>query len=278
MTMEWIEINEPSVQSGIQQARASRKWKVKTDAATTEASVLNDTSCPKLGQVHPRFNWLFCTDRKVSREEKRNHILWTVTADYELPKRGDSQQQENPLADPISISWSSQQYTAPVYMDNQGNAIKNTAGDPFLPPVEMPFSRFVVVIRRNLAAVPSWVLGFVDAVNASAWNVDGITIPKGAAKVEGLSISEWQFRGGVPYRTVEFQVSIKSPGEGGWKARPLSMGFHELDAQGKKRKIMLNGQPCSVPQPLDASGHKAETAYTMEFDVYPEKDFSVLLS
>lgn len=275
----WTELNEPEIQIGIQRARATRKFIVETDRTTTEVDVLNDVSCPGLGSVHPRINGLFCTNRSVSREDKGSHITWRVTLEYEIPSGGgEQQQQENPLLDPIEISWSSQQYTAPVVRDKNGQPVKNTAGDPFDPAPEMQFSRYTITIRRNLAAVPSWILGYVDTVNNAAWSVDGIAIPKGAAKIDGISVSGWQFRGSVAYRTVDIRVSVKAPSEGGWQLVLASMGYHELDDEGKRKRIMLNGQPCSNPQFLGEDGKKADQPHFIKFDVYQEANFALLLS
>jgi len=188
---EWIEINEPQVQSSMKTARATLKFLVKSDRAATESTILSEA--PSLGSQHPRFSWLFCTSRRVERAQGEGHTTWRVDIEYEV--REKAEKQENPLNDPILISWSSQQYSEVRAYDIYGNPIVNSAGFPFasLPPITV--AGVLITIRRNYANIPSWILNYVNAVNNAVWTVDGVSIAAGAAKVENINISEWQFRG-----------------------------------------------------------------------------------
>ena len=71
---------------------------------------------------------------------------WTVTAEYS----SEFTLAENPTNDPATITWGSEQFQRVVVVDKEGDAVVNSAGDPFDPPIMADDSRRVVTVTKNL--------------------------------------------------------------------------------------------------------------------------------
>lgn len=207
--------------------------------------------------------------------------VWIVTCNYSSERETAT----DPTDEPAIITWSGEQFQKPAVYDRNGEAIVNSAGDFFDDPPQMDDTRVTAQIQKNVAAVPSWLLTYRDAVNDASFDLDGITIAAGVAKLQPPQIGQEQERNGFTFRQITLNMHFR--GEG-WALRPLDQGYNEkadLNAIGDElaRVKMLDDKGLEPTRPilLDGNGFRLEnpgptTAVFLSFDVYDEKDFSIL--
>lgn len=85
----------------------------------------------------------------------------------------------------------------------------NSATDPFDPPVEAPITEWIATITKNLTDPPGWVLTYDNTVNSDEFVLDGLTVPIGCAKTEGIRIGEIMVENGFVYRTISLNVVLR---------------------------------------------------------------------
>jgi len=286
--MEWLEARKLSGEYTLdfrQGASASfrRTWLVRTEQGATEYNVLSDAGAPQLGHAHPRCSAAYCTRIEATPVGPYG---WIVEAQYQTPTNEQgNQSQQPPLNRAARIRWGCTSVRMPVYYDSSGNPILNTAGDAFDPPLEIDVKLPVVSVSKNLSAVPAWVLSYRNAINSSAWYIDGLIILAKCARIDGLEISEWHYEQGVAYREVSYSAII-SPTAYGWQPRLLNCGYNEKKKVGdetKRMPILINGMAPSSPVLLDSQGQAIQNptsndAVWLTFNVYPELDFNSLPS
>lgn len=250
-----------------------RGFRVRVNSKNDDGQAILDYGAVNLGlqigTLHPSGSgWLIKGRAKCSSVDWTD---WEVDYDYTTFE----EKNEDPQFDPAKCEWDTEQFQEPFF-----HAV-NSAGDPFDPPAQRDNSRRTVVVKKNLLAVPSWILDFQDAVNVSAFTVDGFTVPKGLAKMQRVSLSDWQVRNGIPYRTVTMVIHLN---KNGWKARYLDAGFRQIDPKNPNKRIKIvndDGTEPSNPVLLDGEGKvlnppSFEGAVFLEYEKYVEADFNVL--
>lgn len=252
----------------------TRSFLLETTSRFDDAyDVGSNASLPLIGSAHPSDASAWCIALDVECYE--GWKSWRVTASYSSERA----MAEDPTEDPAAISWDSEQFQTPLIEDNAGDAVVNSAGDPFDPPIMRDDSRRVATVVKNLATVPSWILSYQDAVNSDSFTIDGVSVTAGQAKMQRVTVSELQERNGTPFRVVTFQIHFQRDG---WNFRPLDAGFRELD--GTDRIQILNSgdsEPVNAPVPLNGSGAAIDnptsaTCVFLDFDGYDALAFSTL--
>lgn len=226
--------------------RWTRVWRVNTDSHYDDATVVL-AAAPRIGAVHPKDPGARLRRRRA-RNESFSKRVWIVTAAYS----SGIEIEENPLAEPATIEWGTESFQRPFYKDRNGDAILNSAGFYFNPPVMDDDSRLTVSIAKNLAAVPTWVLAYRNATNSDQCVIDGIEVAVGQAKVRAIHISGWQERNDVRYRVLTLTIHLD---EDGWDREILDQSLYEK-VSGVVRRISVDGRPVSSPWPIDATGEK----------------------
>jgi hypothetical protein len=263
----------------------TRKFKLTTsDQADTEYDVGSDPNLPVIGSVHPSDALAVCTEIQVDNTDPWRG--WTVTCTY----TNERDITNNPDSDEVLISFSNEAYEEVVLTDEvTGNAILNTAADPFSEPPTREASHLIAHIKFSTTSVPSWILSYQNSVNSDNITIGGLAVSAGQAKMQNLNVGEREYRSGVAFYTVTYQIKIKS---GGWKYQPLSAGFNQLleykdETTGiislRKYDCYNNGdqKPVSEPALLDADGvqigsNNPTDGYFMSFDIYPTATFASL--
>jgi hypothetical protein len=253
----------------------TRTFRLTTSAKTERAyHVGSHASLPVIGEVHPDDAGAWCTTLNVDPSDPWKG--WTVTAEYSTER----ELAEDPTADPAEITWGYEQFQKPAVTNYAGQAIVNSAGDPFDPPIMIDDSRPYVTISKNLASVPVWIMTYQDAVNSSSFVVDGVTVGAGLAKMQNITVTRGQSRNGISFRTVTFSIHLQKQG---WQSRQLDAGFREVTYSGELQNIRNPGDDelPAAPVPLNGSGMALEnpspsTAQYRVDVVYEAKDFSAL--
>jgi hypothetical protein len=255
-------------------ATYTRVFRAVTDTVTDEAAtIMSDPQCPKKGIARYPWNTYAYCDEVSPVQDDRSKNIWIVTVRYTTKREYAS----NPLSDPAEIEWASAQFQRVASKDKDGNAIVNSAGDPYDPPPMRDDSRWVVTVRKNLAAVPSWLLTFQDAVNSSGFTLDGLAVGTRLAKMQGIRIGKWQHRNSQPYRVLTMVIHLAKDN---WDLKVQDVGFRRKDGADRV-PILKNGIKPTAPVPLNGSGDVLAdpTPATVKFniyEVYDEQNFNNL--
>lgn len=241
----------------------------------------NDPSIPVQGDPYPDDAMSYCKSKSVEpfAPPMAWHVICEYTSEWEI--------RENPLNDPAHISWKAEQFERPAWRDRDGYAILNSAGDFFATLPVIDDSRFVVSIKKNLAAVPVWVATYQDAINISPFTVDGILVAAGLGKLQSLHIGEVQERNNIRYRVLSYDIHLR---EEGWDLQILDQGFTRVgdygsgEDTGKKYSAGERDGDQTIsetPVLLDGAGGKLTpanplTAVFLNFGVYKQRDFNLL--
>jgi len=253
----------------------TRVFRLTTSSQTDNAfTVGSNGSLPVIGNTFPSDGNAYCTDLDV--QCVRGWRIWDVTATYSTERAINTV----PTSDPVFVQWDTEQFTKPATQDKNGDAIVNSAGDPFLPPEQMDDSRRVVTITKNLSSVPAWVLTYQDAVNSDTFTIDGVSIAIGEAKMQRVSVGPAEIRNGTTFRAVTFVIALRRDG---WAYKILDQGYNEKDAAAPTGRvpIYIRGMLPTSPVLLDGTGKqlpdpKATDGVFLTFNVYKTQAFSSL--
>lgn len=238
-----------------------------------EYAVGSHASLPQIGSQHPSDNLAWCVSLQV--DNSNPPLGWTVTANYD----SSFELNINPIFDPAQISWDWEQFETAAIVDKDGNGITNSAGDFFKDPVPTrDDSRPVVTITKNVVAVPTYLLTFQDAVNVSAFVVDGFAVGAGKAKCNKIGVSSQQERNGFQFRVLTLELhlqrddwTLKPPDVGHrYKSGSTRLGVVSDDGTGPATPVQLDGAGAVVANPTTA------TVVYLSYSVYNTADFNLL--
>lgn len=262
--------------------RYSRVFRgVTDDNADDAAVVLSNPLAPRYGSQHNKDALAFCRRRRA-RNESFSKNVWLATFAYST----EFELEEDPTADPVRISWNTEQFQKQFYRDRDGKALLNTAGDPPDPLTEGDDSRWTVRIVKNLSAVPVWLLAYKDVINNNPFIVDGVSVPAKVAKVQSIAISEEQERNDIMFRTLTLGLHFKP--DTTWDEERLNEGLREKRPvpQDPSTFVVVNivnddGTEPSAPVLLDENGlaiknPNPEDAHFIPLNLYSLADFNIL--
>ena len=208
------------------------------------------------GSPHPEASSLSCRGYKPKR---LTYSAWRL--DYEFSDEIEAF--DNPLNEDDLIEWGGSEHQETYFEDRSPEPIKllNSAGEPFESLPQRDAAGMMATISRNVDEVPVLLMRrYMHAVNASAFRLDGVTIPPRVAKIGVISASGKQARNGVDYRTLTIPISFSDDGET-WRQRYEDRGYNEL-VSGDFREIIAGTPPSKppAPWPLDGAGRKRDNA------------------
>lgn len=189
-----------------------------------------------------------CTDVEAVQLDE-DQLFWVVTANYDTTAL-NPEKSKDPLKRPPVLKMGSRKVKRALTHDpDTGAPIKNTAGDPFIPPPETERSIRTIIIVQNQSAYDDTLMKeYENTVNVTEWKgYEAKTV-----LCEEIS-AEQQWHKGVAYWAVTYKFAVddfetnNSTGGGttkGWAYRILNIGKRYLDA--------VTGDP--VPAML-SSGH-----------------------
>jgi len=270
---------------GLAKTTSSRSWRVVTnnrydDDVFVIRYGLSSNLLPQLYSPHP--SWQALTARKVTasnQADSPHHYIVTVEYSSAPLDKEDKDKEDNPdpTTRPAVIKWNTVLYREAVEKDVDGDAILNSAGDYFDPPIERDRSNWTCVVRKNLANPPTWLLDYNNCpINSSSFTVDGVSVQARKARLSMIDIGEKQIENDVNFRTVTITLEFKKEG---WQASILDQGLKEVDG-GVLKPITVDGKSITSPQLLSGGVHidapTPANAVFLDYDIYDEKDFSVL--
>lgn len=193
---------------------------------------------------------------------------WEIAVQY-----GPRQPREaNPLDEPPEIQWDREKYEEIVDVDIDGDAVQNSAGDEYNPPVTRDQTRPLLVITRN----EPWPFPedladeYRDTVNDASF----YGAPAGRVKCNSIKATrDWHQACGYFARVVYEFAGDRN----GFVRRIRDQGFREI-VSGARKQIKVDGQLATDAVALDGSGGvlpPGGTPVYRQHAVYPAKDFSV---
>ena len=265
----------------IDDRRYSELWRVDVDSLTdTQVDALLATNIPSIGDTFSDDTGSYCvslTPRSLDR------YAWSIVAQYSSKQEFST----NPLNDPVVVTWDDDPYQKPAFEDSSGNAICNSAGDPFDPPPEVDDSRGTIIIQKNVGATPGYVRGYRNAVNSNAFRVGRsatdpfiLTVAAESAKIRRFAMSAIKKRSGTEFAVLTIEMQVLDDADD-WTLRNLDRGFNVKrsgDATKRDKVLLDDGSEPSEPVLLDGSGARlanpsASNAVFIEDDYYTLKAF-----
>lgn len=255
----------------------TRTWQAVTDVATSDSSIIALSSyLPAMFSSDPDNPDAGVIRRRIERT--KNNLRWNADITYSTraPSQQDGDDNGSPLGAKVKWSRSSQQINVPIWEDVSGEAILNSAGLPFNPPVNVV--RFNATYRaiRCEAVYPNE--SYEGRVNSTNF----LGKPPGTLLCAIPSIEE-EFSGALKYYriTYEFHYDYR-----GWQPRLLNAGFLQWnDDKSAHTQIKdANGENVTEPWPLDENGVALSSATVLagsgatftDVDGYLTADFNAL--
>lgn len=258
-------------------AHYTETYYVRSDSATESvASILTASfggvSIPAMRAAHPDD-----ASAKVTKVGSARPLggpattKWNVTVQYD--DITSDTPEDNPLNDPVRISWGHRTYTEVLEEDIHGNPIDNSAGDMFDPPLEQASHGLTLRVVRNEASFSaSEAHDFADTINSNSCTICGLSIPGRVGKVIEIS-GEKAERNGQAYWTVTYMLEFNRRT---WDRRPIDIGMYYLDAGERKQFVDKDKRPMQKPQRLNGSGGEGNGAVFLTFECNEQRNFNTL--
>jgi hypothetical protein len=229
---------------------------------------------------HPVLNGHSCRNVRV-RQQAGEPRHWQIEAEYSTAPIDQDEQEENPLNRPVKRKWTTNKYRQAIDKDINGQAILNSAGDPYDPPLEVDRSHWTCSFVANVADVPAYILDYEDAINNASIMIGGIPAAQYTAKIDEIDISELKIEGDYEY--YEFGFTLEFRREKWNPVKVLDQGMRYKSGSDRKQ-IMDNStpaRPVSSAKLLDGAGAvlanpSVSTAVYNSHTCYYAKPFNVL--
>jgi hypothetical protein len=255
----------------------TRIWNVQVDSvvyASIAAVEAVRTQEADISDAHPQNPFAFL--QTLTPVATENRKIWNVTGAYKQGTLPTGPQ--DPLDQPKEVAWSSSAYTRPVVKDNDGNAIVNSAGESFDPPLTEDGHNVVGTITYNSDQYdPQLGATFEDAVNKDTEKIANLTAEPRTAKIIEVGATQ-EFFSGTPYWVVTVKVEINL---NTWDREVLDQGLHELAPISLElvRMETDDGADATEPLLLNGGGERllpGEDPEFLTFRTLEEKDFAPL--
>lgn len=298
ITIKEIHDGRVSTHAGANDASETRSWRVTTDDKSINGMQIRaygwsqgDFPVPFLDS-HPDDPFYVCKSLDIRQQDDKGALIWIASARYDTRPVGqeDKEQQEQP--DPTLrqavYSGGFERDQKAVNKDLNDEAIVNSAGDPYLDPVLVPFTRQRIRGRMHVApdAIPSWFYELKDKTNENGLLRGGrLFEPETLLFIPG-DVTEPQTQNDVEYVTIHWELEVRLET---WKEKRVDNGYNQIvynpdtGVNDLKVPIEVDGARPTEPQLLDGDGTaltkdqiEAGEYFENEWDTVETADFSVL--
>lgn len=271
-------------QSGTRAVGAKRNYeyiyRVKADPGDGVNEVLLDPQVPSLSASLNDDRRATIKTKKATLIDGTNYI-WDMTLSLDtepIPQAAsDADQEENPLERPPEVSWD--YMTLPFIItktvDDTPKPIQNTAGEPYIPGIEVEEGIAVLHVVRNEANFSaSTMLQYGNTVNSSTFYGASAgqakLLPPRAQRVVENDLTYWRVSYEVHFRLL------------GWKFISLNQGRSYLKTANnfltRTAALDKDGQHVTDPVKLKEDGTlwTSGAEFYNQFTIYKSKNFSPL--
>lgn len=241
---------------------------------------------PYRGSPHPLNPFLLSRGPKL-KSYNGSPLHYICESEYKIPapterEKESEQRQDNPNPinrDPV-ITRTFEKVDRAIHKDREGNAILNSAGDPFVEPVVKQKTFSVWNISVNLTEDPPWMDTLADKVNENQITIRGRSYEAGQALFEPGEVSDERTEAGQDYFRVSCRILIDLDGH---KERRYDNGYRKKQGDDRIRITVEDDQGeltyPNDPVLLDGEGDvlanpTPENAVELEFEIFEEGDFS----
>ena len=178
---------------------------------------------------------------------------------------------ENPLMRPDMLRWQVSSEQRDVFEDINGQPPINSAGElmPFNANVSGMVYAATITGYRNTYKVPFGSNVKWHLVNSNTLNLNGVSIPVGQARLDGVESSDEIING---YPVVSHSWTLKFNADG-WDERILNAGFNEKSGSGLQ-PIFKGNAKVKTPWPLDSGGAALAAGYSVDAVTYTTVDLT----
>lgn len=292
--MAVIKVTELARERGAERSQAertaARSWHVYTDTKDDGAIIAENAVGVAINSGHPEDSTRKLRKLATSAVDE-SHTLWLVKGDY-----SSVQPQQDFVVDPLTkdpvISGDFDTYRVPMYTDKDGNAIANSAGQTFDPPIDDDIFDFALNYERPESLTTFTAAKCIQYLNAVASDSFYGAKP-GEAKIVGIRYQLVR-ESGIRYYMVSYRIAFRQnfvDGTGtersGWTKLVLDEGLACLstapaeniedffEARTTAIVDVSTGKPVNRPVKLDGTGSpiKYGTAPTptYPFVISPDK-------
>lgn len=186
----------------------------------------------------------------------------------------------NPLDRYPVASYQILKSTRPCDQDVNGNAILNSAGEPFSPPIEVNVTSLMLSITRNESSFSAlYAAGFTDMVNSDNFPTSSGNIAANYMKVDSIiGNPAWTVTTGIYYQVnYQFEILNANAVPQGWTRRILDAGKNKLVSGALYKIYDPQGLPVTDPIPLDGSGLPLTYGSTYvynNYQIFPSGSYS----
>jgi hypothetical protein len=260
---------------------AERRFLVKCDSAFIDyLTILADARIPQRFSVYVNpvtgvINLAMVCRRRNARQNERKPEWWEVICEYSTQTANPGEGGETQIIGTTpKVSYQTWSFTEAFTKDRAGNAVVNSATDPFDPPPER-------ARKENQFTVTAWFAqynslfyrSFINAINEHAW-LGGRFAAK-TLRVEDIS-AEPQFQFNTEFYEVVFILQEKSDT---WTRKILDQGYRKKVSNQLINITDKHGRDVTSPVLLNGSGAPAtlpSTGVFLSFEEFAEKDFGDL--
>lgn len=204
-----------------------------------------------IGTAHPDEALMTCVDISFIQWPGTND-QWKVGVKYSTNQADPDQSNSDPTTNGVKKDWSTVKFEEVMEEDVNGDAVVNTANEPFSdPPVMRTRSiiKWTYVRNETLtdAAVDAVIEAYVNKINSAVFNGKALDL----VYCEDISgRREWKNGSSYVVMTYVFLYDAN-----GFYAEPLNAGLRELNDAGDLVRIVDdNNEPVTTMYPLDAAG------------------------
>jgi hypothetical protein len=240
--------------------RYTRVWRAETDGSSVHPAIAAGKAPVSVGSLFPSDPLARCTDVSAAYErEEESRLHYLVTATYETKTGSGSQEEENenPLDDTPVKRWSSRTVRLPVRVDINGQAIVNSAGEPFDPLPEEDFQVLVFEYQHNVLSYSETKASeYRGAVNNDNFILSGLPVKQYQARMQNITATSAE-RNGNRYWIESVTIEIVDD----WRLMLVDEGRRRIadPADGVGVEIYLGENKFGQVQPvLDANGNPVE--------------------
>lgn len=263
------------------------------DPATDHSEIFEHISIPKLFEPHPEDEGVICKSVAPEQRDDDESYIVDVVAEYDDEYSGSEEEDEedeelnNPLNRPVQVSLSFNEHDEIVVRDIDGTPVRNSAEDPFDPPLTRKGGVLRFSMTKNFGSLDlPFLQSYKNAINSDTWNGFSPGVVR-IANITGSKQVEAQRIGGVTTKvtfwqlTFEFELAETGFGrDGTWKAYVLDAGYRTwpIGADTPEFIYATDGTPVSTPVPLDGVGGIGDPSSPqwLQFDIYRSLPFAAL--
>ena len=235
--------------------RATATYDVSFDAPATMRDAAYAPNVPPYGSQHPHQAFIFVNNvRAEPKDQARQHFVVSVTwGSVDTVSPTDGGEVTDPLSAPPKRSIRPVQVVEDIDHDISGQAIRNSAGEPYDPGLQRNYGDTMLTIQRNEADSPiHTTLKYLWKTNADPFLgfAPETCIMANIQGDENLDSS-------VPHWSVTYEIIIRQPTEllpNPWRIRTLDRGFRYLSGGKFVTAADPEGKPLNEPVLLDGAG------------------------